>query len=293
VVDRFRFVLRPKWIFGHILVVALLATFIWCGFWQLRRLDQRKAFNRLAKANEDLPVATIDDLHIRTDQGTGHAKADQGRPLRLRGTYVADRSVVIDSQSIDSQPGVWIVTPLKTTEGPVVLVNRGFYPSNGGVDSPPASTAPPKGLVTVDGSVQPTETPGVFEHRDPATWQHLYQRIDVDRIRGALRLPTLPYWVLLTGQHPADPGLHLTPVPPPVLTNGPHLGYAIQWFGFTLVGLVGYPLLLMRKARDPDRSSRREEVIDETGGAAGDTDSGDTAAADASGGVGEELTPSS
>lgn len=275
--DRYRFALRPKWIFGHILLVVLVGTFVWCGFWQLRRLHQRKAFNSLVRGNRTQAVVDVDQLGVRPDQGTAQAKADQGRRVRATGTYVADRSMIIRGQSIDSQPGVWVVTPLRTTAGPLVLVNRGFLHDNGGLDAAPARTAPPTGTVTVSGTVQPTETPSVFQNRDPRGLQHAYSRIDVDRIRSGLDQPTLPLWVLATGQRPPDSGVKLTPVPPPELTNGPHLSYAIQWFCFTAVGLIGYPLLLARKAREIERGGKKkrrdDDVIDLTGGsAAGKTD---------------------
>ena len=40
------------------------------------------------------------------------------------------------------------------------------------------------------------------------------------------------------------------PLPTPDLGEGPHLSYAVQWFIFTLIGLVGYPLVLARVAQD-------------------------------------------
>jgi cytochrome oxidase assembly protein ShyY1 len=36
---------------------------------------------------------------------------------------------------------------------------------------------------------------------------------------------------------------------PPSVPSGPHLSYAVQWFLFTGVVLVGYPLLLRRALR--------------------------------------------
>ncbi len=256
---RYRFALRPKWIFGHLLASTLIVLFVIAGFWQLSRLHQRKVFNALVRRNQREPAVDVTQLGLRPDQGTGHAKHDQGRRVRVTGTFLPDLSVLIQGQSINGQPGVWIVTPLRSAAGPLVLVNRGFLISNGGLQAPPADTAPPAGRVTVFGSVQPTETPSVFETRDPPGHHRSYRRIDVDRIRAGLGVPTLPLWVLATGQRPADPGRPLTPVPPPALTEGPHLSYAMQWFGFTIIGLVGYPILLRKKARDIEQA-------DEAGG---------------------------
>ena len=40
----------------------------------------------------------------------------------------------------------------------------------------------------------------------------------------------------------------ILPVPPPELSEGPHLGYAVQWFIFSAIAVVGYPLVLRRVA---------------------------------------------
>jgi hypothetical protein len=37
-------------------------------------------------------------------------------------------------------------------------------------------------------------------------------------------------------------------LPPPELTEGPHLSYAIQWFIFSSIAVIGYPLILRRRA---------------------------------------------
>ena len=42
-------------------------------------------------------------------------------------------------------------------------------------------------------------------------------------------------------------------VDPPPLSQGPHRAYAVQWFAFALVGIVGTGLVL---ARDRTRSLR-------------------------------------
>lgn len=265
IVQRYRFLLRPKWIFGHVLVVTLVTTFILCGFWQLSRLHQRKAFNSLVRGNQSEAVVPVTALGLRPSQGTGHARADQGRRVTVTGTYLADRSMVITGQSIDGNPGVWVVTPVALDDGTLVLVNRGFLQDNGTLSAAPVQSAPPPGRVTITGTVQPTETPSVFQRRDPEQLRTSYQRIDVDRIRGALARPTLPLWILSDGhQVPKDPGLAMQTVPPPALTNGPHLGYAVQWFAFTLVGLIGYPLLIRKKAGDLERGPDHDEIIDET-----------------------------
>ena len=42
----YRFLLRPKWIILHVVVLALVVTMINLGLWQLRRLGERQDFNQ-------------------------------------------------------------------------------------------------------------------------------------------------------------------------------------------------------------------------------------------------------
>jgi LPXTG-motif cell wall-anchored protein len=44
-----------------------------------------------------------------------------------------------------------------------------------------------------------------------------------------------------------DTELPLPTDPPDFSNEGPHLGYALQWFGFALVALVGFFFLVRKK----------------------------------------------
>jgi surfeit locus 1 family protein len=78
------------------------------------------------------------------------------------------------------------------------------------------------------------------------------RRLDRDSITSRIPYPLAP--VLLVQQ--ADSGEFTavdrgTPVRvgPPPLDEGPHRAYAIQWFGFAVVGIVG-TLLVLRRDRN-------------------------------------------
>ena len=46
----YRFLLRPLWILSHLFVLACVVAFVSLGLWQLRRLDERKAYNAQVRA---------------------------------------------------------------------------------------------------------------------------------------------------------------------------------------------------------------------------------------------------
>lgn len=271
-VARYRFVLRPKWIFGHLLVLALVVAMVNLGFWQLRRLHQRKAFNNRILTNEAKPAAPLPGVlgpHATEDDAT----ADQGRNVRATGHYDTAESIVVTGQSINNVPGVWVMTPLVLEDGRAVLVNRGFIADNGGLSAPPAGAEPPAGTVTVTGSIQPTETPSGLQHRDSvgASRRTNFTFVDIGRIQTQIRQQLLPGWLLATAQKPPYTGkVVLQPVTPPELSNGPHLSYAIQWFAFSAIGVFGYPLLLWRRAADEDQDMDVEMNDGDGSGPAGD-----------------------
>ena len=73
-------------------------------------------------------------------------------------------------------------------------------------------------------------------------------RVDIDRIQQQLPDPLLPVFV---EQSPSNPPATAPPFPkePAALDEGPHLGYAIQWFSFGLILLLLYGGFLWQQAQ--------------------------------------------
>jgi surfeit locus 1 family protein len=102
--------------------------------------------------------------------------------------------------------------------------------------------------VTVEGLLETSQTRGSFGPTDPSDQVlDTLSRVDLDRYQEQVGGDLYPVWLQLESQQPADEPPP-TPVPPPELSEGPHLGYAFQWFTFTVIALVGYPLILRRRA---------------------------------------------
>ncbi len=253
--SRYAFALKPKWILGHLIVIAMVVGFVNAGLWQLHRLGERQDFNDHVVANMEAPVTPIDEV-LPAGSGPDDATDALNRRVVARGTYLVDDEILIAAQaSPDGVPGVWIVTPLQLDDGRILLVNRGWLPSNGDITEPPAGSAPTAEPVTVTGWISETQVPSEGESVEPdVDRQTTFLRIDVERIQRQFDAPLVPAFLLRSAQEPVDIGdrqpqnLRL-----PALTTGPHIGYVIQWFGFAGVALVGYPLLLWLIGRERAR----------------------------------------
>lgn len=254
-----RLLLRPLWLLSHLLVVMLVVAMVNLGFWQLDRLDQRRERNAVIEARDAQPAVPVDELLAPR---SGQADVDQARfrTVTAAGTYDAADTVQVRNRTQDGVPGAWLVTPLDLGRERVGII-RGFvgFGAGGQVGDPP----PPNGEVTVTGPVVDPEKLDGTAPRD------LAPLVDAEGM--------LPVVVRAESSTPPEPGAgepaaggaaggaagSLRPVPGADLSEGPHLGYAVQWFIFSTIAVVGYPLVLRNVVR------RRAAGVD---GAADDLD---------------------
>jgi len=249
------FLWKPRWILSHLFVLALVVTFVNLGFWQLRRLDERKTYNALVESRQQLPVAPIAELVPDGPSATTDQIDDVVyRPVTVTGTYATDQQVLVRNRTFNEIPGFWVLTPLVQRDGTAVVVNRGWVPfATTNPDGPWSDFDPPAGEVTVHGKIQASQvrSTGLIGGPKDADEGRLttLSRVDIGRLQQQVDEPLLPVSVDLTAQDPTQVGVLPAPVPPPDLSEGPHLNYAGQWFIFATLTVIVYPLLMRRIAR--------------------------------------------
>jgi len=247
VTGRFRFLRTPRWIAGLVLVVAVVVTFVNLGFWQLRRLEQRRDHNALVEERMGVPSAPLESVVARGDPDD----AAVWRRVEARGRYDATRQVLVRNRSLAGRPGYHVLTPLVLAGGDAVYVNRGWIPAQTDLDEPSTGEPPPAARVHVEGLLVPGETRGGIGPRDPDSGVlDALARADLARLQEQSPWPVLPVVLKLDRQAPPTSGDLPVALPDPELSERNHLSYAIQWFLFATIAGVGFPLLLRRHARD-------------------------------------------
>ena len=255
----YAFLRRPKWILSHLFVLVLVVVMIAAGLWQLRRLDERRDRNTSIENRTAEPVADIATL-IPEDAGVDIGDDLQYSIASATGEYLADDQVLVRNRTLDGRPGYWVLTPLALGDGTAVVVNRGFIGiQDGDAGAPP----PPEGTVSVVGMVEKTRVAEGLQADEPEDGVlAVVGRPDLERIDQQTDADLLPVYLDLEDQVPPV-GDDLTLIPRPELDEGPHLSYAVQWFIFTAIALVGYPLVLRRVARAQLGGGRSRDVPDE------------------------------
>lgn len=221
-----------------ILLTGATATFVALGSWQLSRLGERRAANEIALAQRALPPVSLNDSADTAPQ----------RKVTAGGRWDYAHEVVLRGQSRRDAPGVTIATPLLLDgSDAAVLVVRGFAPA------PDAMTVEldslreaERGLITgLALKVESRPDSGVPLTRNGlTTWRSL------DSAAVARRVPYPILGVFVVAEGDSTSGRWPRRVEPPAITDGPHLSYALQWFGFAIITVIG-GIIWIRKKNNP------------------------------------------
>jgi surfeit locus 1 family protein len=236
-----------QWLISTLVVLAGMAVLARLGIWQLDRLEQRRARN--VELRQALEATPLDLAAYQMPASTDELK---NRDVVVRGKFDYSQQVYLKLQSWNGRPGGHLVTPLVIEGGETaVLVDRGWIPdSDAAVEN--WSKYKESSIATINGYIGLTQTLDAPEAggNQPAMPQLEWYRIDVEAIAAQMSYPLLPFYVV---QRPLPNGN----TEPPFrsereidLSEGPHLGYAIQWFIFALM-LGGAYMVYVNKSLKP------------------------------------------
>lgn len=246
--SRFSFLLRPKWIAFHLLVFGSIALMIWLAFWQLDRLDQRRAFNDLVAEQIDQPPAPLDQLLAEAGDDP---ESIEWRQTIVTGRYLPDQ-ILWFNRSQDGIAGDNVLTALVTESDTTVVVNRGFVPL--GVDVPAAPGVETELLARVR-VPQERQRGELTDSSDAGEAVTEVRRIDLGQLSAQLPGEVAPVYLDLIDAIPTIGPNDPAPAPAPTLDEGPHLSYAAQWSIFAVCVLVGWVLAVRRSINSRQRAA--------------------------------------
>jgi len=210
--------------------LLLAAGFAALGVWQVERLAWKLALiDKVDKRVHAPPSA----LPPSSEWGSDLAY----KRVRVRGVFLHEREALVQAVT-ERGPGWWVVTPLRT-DGGTVLVNRGFVPP----ERRAAATRPVSaGAETVTGLIRTSEPGGGFLRANDPQGDRWYSR-DVAAIARARGLGTVaPFFI--DADAAANPGGYPVGGLTVVAFRNSHLVYALTWFVLSALSLAGVALLL-------------------------------------------------
>lgn len=222
----YRFLLTPRW-WGINVFAALAIPFcLFMGSWQLGRFEARADSHREQQQSAEStarqtaePLAELLPVTQRTT----------GRIAEATGTY--GTQLLVPERRLDGRDGFYVLTLLRTGDGPALPVVRGWLPGDANTADAPA---PPEGEVRVVGALQAPEN-----RRSEGARAGGLPEGQIGIISAAALVNVVPddvhnAWITLT-----EGGDGLRPVPPAVAQNTgldlkafQNLGYTGEWFVF-------------------------------------------------------------
>lgn len=208
------------------LAVVLAAICTRLGFWQISRLHQRRAYNALVRSRLD--SAEVDVEALPADSTA------RFRRVRVTGTPDYAHQFIWAARIHNGSPGVNFLTPYRIPgRDSAVLVDRGWIYSPDGATADEArwrDTA-----TTLTGFVE------LFADVKGATFStrpKIISRLSYDVVAKQLPYPLAHRYVAMIGDSVMAPD-RIARLTLPPLDEGPHFNYAVQWFAFALVALIG------------------------------------------------------
>lgn len=227
-----------KFILGMTLLAAVFVGFVLLGNWQVRRYHLKLGIARDIAMRVHAPPVDPPGPAGWPRVLAGH---EQYLHVKLHGRFIGSQTLVHGSSP--KGYGYWVMAPLRTDRGFIVLVNRGYVaPATSGT-SPQANIALPDGEVTIAGLLRPTEPHGGFLRRNRPEKNLWYSR-DVAAIAASDHLPAdqvAPYYVDADATDESGP-------PYAGLANvhiyNHSLGYAVTWYLLALGTLLALGILI-------------------------------------------------
>ena len=219
-----------------VIAITLAIVFLALGGWQVRRLSERQAHNAFLASRRYGPILPLDSLPADTAEA-------RFRRVHITGGYDYGKEIIYTLRGRNGSPGVNILTPLlRNRKDTAVLVNRGWVYSPDGT-TVDLSRWREADTVNAHGFVETFPTQGPFQPPNPAR-PRAFRRLERAALEKAFPYPIANYYVVLTdSSSSATAPPRVEPLP---LDEGPHRSYAIQWFSFAAISIIGLVTFIRR-----------------------------------------------
>jgi cytochrome oxidase assembly protein ShyY1 len=245
-----RLLTERAWLGALLGVIVLSVVFVFLGRWQYHRHEARSDRNTLVNVNYNATPVTLSDAipTVRQNPGAPLPADLEWRPVITRGSYLSEHTVLLRNRPQNNQNGYDVVVPFRTTDGPILFLNRGWVPAGSASAAQPDTVpAPPGGVVTVVSRLRPSEAP--TGRRAPAGQAN---RLAVRQLAAALGPDdagrTVGAYGLVVSESPA-PAQAPSPATKPDPGLGINIAYAFQWWAFAIAAYVLLGVAMVREVR--------------------------------------------
>lgn len=240
----------------------VFVVFAALGTWQLVRLSWK--LDLIARVEQRVHAKEV-AVPSPIQWPTLTVANDEYRRVHLSGVFAAGQDTLVQAVT-ELGAGFWVLTPLKLADSSVVMVNRGFVPTEASRAVAPA-IADGRTTSTVTGLLRLTQPGGGFLRKNDPINSRWYSR-DVQAIAKVKGLTQVaPYFVdadALPAPTGVPPQSNANGVPTGGLTvidfHNNHLVYALTWYA--LAAMVAGAAWYFSSAERRLRHDKKAEGLD-------------------------------
>ena len=227
--------LGRSWWWRTLIVLCAMGVMGRLGVWQLERHFQRRARNEFVTSQLLHESVSVDALYLHDNIDT----IDM-RSVTVIGEFDYENEFILKEQLLRGKSGVNLITPLMLyNSDKAVLVNRGWIPHQI-IESGNVSKFYQYGQVNVSGRIRKSQDNPAGTLVLDGYLREIYY-LDIDDLQRYVDYTLVPVYLL---EELGNKSFDALPQSMPLefeITDGPHLGYAIQWWLF--VPLLGWVYL--------------------------------------------------
>lgn len=221
------------------MTVPAIIIMCWLGFWQIERLEWK--LEKIANLQERFSLAPVSLPSAPMD-----VQAWEYRHVQLSGVFMHDAEMLFYGAGPNGRPGYELFTPLKTEEGPVVIINRGWIPE--ALKDPSArADIMPSVIQELQGVLRLSQQRQRFGP-DNDTKANLWFYPDIKMMAEAASLENVYAMLVYADGDQAQAKYPVSGRTQTILVNN-HLAYAFTWFAFAFILLVIYVIFHLRSAK--------------------------------------------
>lgn len=206
---------------------------VWLGNWQFERRAQAQA--EIARIDANYDATSLPLSGIISDPTLFDEDELKWQPVELNGSYVGGTYLARNRPGIGGV-GSNLIHAFQNHDGSIFFIDRGWVPVSG-IDEVPADLpTPPDGEVTVTVRLRAAEPqiPGRTSAGNSVASIHPQEIAEIAAVTSPVY--TASYGQLVSEQPSSPTGALATR---PERDEGPHLSYALQWYVFIIIAVIG------------------------------------------------------
>jgi len=243
---------KIKWIVTTLIVLIGVFVLIRLGFWQLNRLESRREFNA-----HYLEQISASQINLNDDSNYQDLLSMEYRHVEVSGNYDFSNEIYLQNQAWNNLPGYKVVTPLiMDGDNDVVFIDRGWI-SLDDLEEIQLINSQYKKHQILKGIIRLPQSKSDFGGKNSPQNESdskFFLYVDLGLFQEEVDYPLLPIYIQIYDEKNNEKPY--SSLPEIEISEGPHLGYAIQWFFFASLLGFGYPFYLKKQLRNDLPRSR-------------------------------------